>query len=445
MDNRLLWYHVQDRNRPHERQRLGSFFYWGKDKKFGQTCQGCQRVGVTHRGHLLLSKSNQIKNSFDVWRRCPYNAVTKGHSRPSRGLSNQMSFLFIGTTGDRAGHSLFAWAMVRRLVEKGLTVGFLKPFGSHPIYDQGRWTDPDALLFKRVLGLSEPLDRLCSYLHPEEAWAEKGADEIIGEIRSLAEELSAGRDVLLIMGSRRVFFDDVSCGVSDILLTINLEADFVLIDRYWRPQTSIYSILSVSSLLKDRLKGIVLNRVPPERLGMVKDEIISSLTRKRIPIATAVPEDPLLCYWTLGEIRDLLDGEFLWAEQGPQRWVGGMTVGSHDLTDDVGLLKRLYNKIILLTPTPLESKGDGRSARRPIAGILLTGGRRPAPQVLEAAKKAHIPLILTQGDNFAALERLEQATPGLSPDDEAKVRRFTELMDEDGVLNRMIGSLGLGP
>ena len=178
-----------------------------------------------------------------------------------------MSFLFVGTTGDRAGHSLFTWTMARRLVEKGLTVGFIKPFGSHPVHTQGLWTDPDSLLFKRVLKLPEPPGRLCPYPRPEGTWGQKGADEIIGEVRSLAEELSAGKDVLLIMGSRHVFFDDASCGVSDILLNINLEADFVLIDRYRRTQTSIYSILSVSSLLKDRLKGVDLTGCHRKGLG----------------------------------------------------------------------------------------------------------------------------------------------------------------------------------
>lgn len=352
-----------------------------------------------------------------------------------------MSFLFIGTTGDHAGHSLLTWAMARRLVEKDLTVGFIKPFGSHPIHIHGLWTDQDALLFKSVLKLSEPLDRLCPYPRLEEAWGEKGTDEIIEEIKSLAEELSAGKDVLIIMGSRQIFFDDASCGVSDILLNINLEADFVLVDRYRETRKSLYSILSVSSLIKDRLKGIVLNRVPPERLGTIKNQVIPSLVQKGIPITTAIPENPLLSFRTLGEIRESLDGEFLSGEEGLERCVGGMTVGSHDLTGGLMLLKRVYNKIILLEPTPLESGIDEEPAHRAIAGILLTGGGRPAPQVLEAAKKANIPLVLAQGDTFTALERLEQATPSLSPDDEAKVRRFTELMDKDGALDGLIKSL----
>jgi BioD-like phosphotransacetylase family protein len=64
-----------------------------------------------------------------------------------------MPFLFIGSTGDRAGHSLVAWAIGRRLLEKGMSVGFIKPFGTDPVHIHGQWTDQDAFLFKEALNL----------------------------------------------------------------------------------------------------------------------------------------------------------------------------------------------------------------------------------------------------------------------------------------------------
>ena len=114
-----------------------------------------------------------------------------------------------------------------------------------------------------------------------------------------------------------------------------------------------------------------------------------------------------------------------------------MTVGSADLRGKLQLFKRAYNKIILLAPS-LDRKVDETATHRPIAGIVLTGGRNPAPQLLQTAKNAGIPLMLVKGDTFAVLERLEQSTPPLSPKDEIKVRYFTELMDIDGSLDRLV-------
>jgi BioD-like phosphotransacetylase family protein len=84
-----------------------------------------------------------------------------------------MSFLFIGSTGDRAGHSLITWTIARKLLGKGLRVGFVKPFGTNPFYVQGSWTDHDAYLFREVLKLKEPVERLCPYLVSDETWRQK--------------------------------------------------------------------------------------------------------------------------------------------------------------------------------------------------------------------------------------------------------------------------------
>jgi len=75
------------------------------------------------------------------------------------------------------------------------------------------------------------------------------------------------------------------------------------------------------------------------------------------------------------------------------------------------------------------------------AGIVLTGGRSPAPPLLQAAKRANLPLLLVKQDTFPALERLEQSTSHLSPGDVVKVRHILELMAHEGALERLLESL----
>jgi BioD-like phosphotransacetylase family protein len=351
-----------------------------------------------------------------------------------------MSFLFIGSTGDRAGHSLVSWTISRRLVENGLNVGFLKPFGMSPVQIEGRWIDPDAFLFKKVLKLHEPVEQICPYLITEDVWRQKESKKITDDILSLARELSISKDVIIVMGSGQIFLDDVSSHVSDISLINGLAADFVLVNRYRDPARSIYSILSVSSLLKDRIKGIILNRVLPEKLEEVRDRVAPSLAQKGVPIAATLPEDPVLSFRSLAEIREALDGQILQGEGNLDQPVSGMTVGSADLKGELQLFKRAYNKIILLAPSP--DRGiEGTSTHRPVAGIILTGGRNPAPRLLQTAGDARIPLMLVKDDTFSVLERLDRSAPPLSPKDEIKVRYFTELMDNNGMLDDLIKSI----
>ena len=350
-----------------------------------------------------------------------------------------MSFLFIGSTGNHAGKSLLTWAIARRLVEKGLNVGFMKPFGTQPVHMHGEWTDQDAALLKEALNLQEPFERICPYLVSEDGWRKKDKEVIVEELKDLAQELSSEKDILLIMGTQHIFFDESLCPVADTSLINALQSDTILVNRYQQPSTSLYSILSVSSLLKERLKGVLLNRVPPEMLEGITDKIIPSLSQKGIPVLTAVPEDPILSLQTLGDIKDILNGKVICEEESLGKPIGGMTVSSADLEGDLLIFKRVYNKIVLLEPFSLDMETE--AALRPITGILLTGGRTPPPQAVEACEKAHVALILIEEDTFSAQERLEQHPPRLSPGDEIKMRYFTEFLDRNGALDTLLQSL----
>jgi BioD-like phosphotransacetylase family protein len=354
-----------------------------------------------------------------------------------------MSLLFIGSTGDRAGHSLITWAIARRLTKMGLNVGFVKPFGTDPVSIDGRWIDHDAQLLTQSLRLKEPPEALCPFLVSDETWRAKGTDEIMAEFKSLVQELSESNDLVIIMGSKHIFFDDAACPVPDISFIRELDADCILIHRYRKISRTVYSILSVSSLVKNKMRGIILNRIPPQEMHQITSDLIPNLRQKGIPITSALPEDPVLSFRSLREVREILNSDILWGTEHLEKPVSAMTVGSADLSGELLVFKRAYNKIILLEASVDDGKVETPPGPRPVAGILLTGGRQPPSQLVEAAKRSHLPLLLAKEDTFTALEKLEQSTSHLSPEDEPKVRHVTELMERDGGFDRLMGSLGL--
>ncbi|MBN1101867.1 MAG: phosphotransacetylase family protein [Deltaproteobacteria bacterium] len=353
-----------------------------------------------------------------------------------------MLFLFVGSTGDGAGHTLVTWAIARRLAERGLKVGFVKPVGTHPVQADGVWTDQDALLFKEALNLPETLSEICPHPLSEDSWKEMGSPEILTDLKGFLQKVSAGKDVLIIMGSRHVFFDDATGPLPDSSLIPALKADFILVHRPRKISKSIYSILSIYSLLKDNIRGIVFNRVTSSDLPSVRERVLPSLIRKGVPATTALPEDPFLSYRSLREIGEVLKAQILCREGSLEQPIASITVGSADLSGGLLIFKRAYNKIVFLAPGPPGGE-NGALQGRPVAGILLTAGRQPAPQLLQAAAQARIPLLLVQDDTFAALERLEQSPSILSFRDEVKVRRFTELMERDRALDRLLERLRL--
>ncbi len=344
-----------------------------------------------------------------------------------------MTFLFIGTTGNQAGQSLVAWAVARRLKERGLTTGFFKPCPTPPLYRHDISGDSDALLFKDALDIQDPLEKICPDL---DAWAtsdDKDAANLMGEVSSLAAENAVGKDVLLIVGSEHIFFDEVTQLLPDVSLISELGADLILVHRYKKFSTTVYSLLSVISLLRERVKGIIINRVPLDCVAGLKAQIVPVLIQKG-PFVIVLPEDPVLTYKNVGRINQIIGGEIICGEAFLDRLVANITVGAGTLTGDLQVFRRVYNKIVLLGP---EDAGDNP------AGIILTGNRKPADPVLRAAEKSNIPLLLAKEDSFAVKERLENDAPVLTTADENKVIHFTAMMDEDNALNRLVDVLGL--
>jgi BioD-like phosphotransacetylase family protein len=342
-----------------------------------------------------------------------------------------MSLVYISSTGDHAGQSLIAWTIARRLLEKGLRPGFFKPFGTGPVHINDVWTDPDAFLFKEVLNIQDPLEIICPFTDPGSIEKHQRPKEILDKIKKSAEHFLADREILLILGSKHIFFDEALHSLPDISIISELNADLVLVHRYQKISTTLYSILSVNSLLKKKVKGVIINRVPPDKIEEVIRQIIPALNEKGIFNISFIPEDPGLSFRRLGEICTILNGKVIFGENFINNAVERMSVGTTNLSGDLLLFKRVYNKIVLLGP----SNDCG------VAGIIMTGNREPGEKILDAVKKSNIPLILIREDSLEALERLEDVMPSLSPADENKAVHCAGIMDRSGSLNKLIDSI----
>jgi hypothetical protein len=344
-----------------------------------------------------------------------------------------MALLFIGSTGDQAGHTLLTWAIINKLLEKGLRPGFFKPFGTGSVNVRGSLIDHDAMLFKNLLGLEASLERICPYLLADDGWRCKGPSQIMEACRDLSRELSRGKDLLIVMGSKHIFLDDASWPVQDLNLVVGLEADFILVDRFRKASNSLYSVLFAYSLVKHLMKGVVINRVLPENMEEVRRKVLPSLTSKGIGVASAIGEDPFLSLWSLREIADELSAEVLWGEEELGRKVWRMAIGSSPLSGSTLLFKRVYNKVILIASQTTGGEEDMNAfSSEVVAGILLTGGVRPPPQLIAAAAGENIPLFLVKENTLSAMERLERSPRRLSLRDRPKVDYFSNLLDREG-------------
>lgn len=243
-------------------------------------------------------------------------------------------------------------------------------------------------------------------------------------------------DATLIMGSKSMFSDFSVSPVSDTQLVREHRAKICLMDRYQGLPASIYSILSIHSLFKGSLKVVVVNRVPLEDLQAVRDRLVPMLLAQGIPAVAVLPEDPILASFSLARMSEQLGAEVLEGAGDVRGIVGGCTLGSHSLVGPLRIFRQVYGKIVLLALPDEQSISDpacntvhSLDGPRPVVGIVLTGGRRPGQTLLDAARKARIPLLLTALDTFSAFERIQSGTSPVTNEEGYKERRFAHLLE----------------
>ena len=142
------------------------------------------------------------------------------------------------------------------------------------------------------------------------AWGSlrKQGEDLLKRIDAAFQEVSRGKDVVLIMGAKEIFFGGELSPLSDSVLVKRLNATVLLVDRYQRDNLTFYSILSLNSFLEGRVKAAILNHVPPEKMDHVKSRVIPFLREKGLRSAGAVPEDPLLSAFTVSDLAEWVGG-----------------------------------------------------------------------------------------------------------------------------------------
>ena len=350
-----------------------------------------------------------------------------------------MKTIFIGSTGPHSGRTLMAWSLTRALTERGLDVGFYKPYPREESLLGGGRLDPDQAIMQAALDLTD-LPAWIEKRPGREVLATLGIQQVETMIFDEFREASDGKDALVVMGSREMFSDSVLPGPPDSSLVPLFEADVVLMDTYRSDSTSIYSILSINSLLGGRVRSVILNRIPPDLVEEVKDSLVPFLEKHGIHVGAVIPEDPELSMVTVKGIACTLEGEVLCCADKLEGNVQSHTIGSIQLEGGLRLFRTVYNKVVLLGGGVSEDMEATK--RTTVQGIVLTGGRPPSRKVVEAAESAQIPLILVEADTFATIDLLDRASPHVEAADRFKIERFGDWIEAGAGVNALLEQVG---
>jgi phosphate acetyltransferase len=196
------------------------------------------------------------------------------------------------------------------------------------------------------------------------------------------------------------------------------------------------------------LAATAVNRVTAAQVDDIVDQI-KGLQRDGEPLYI-LPEEPTLGKPTVGEIARALNATVLQGEANElNREVRDFKVAAMNLPN---FLDYVVDGALVITPGDrsdviLGSVALAFSETYPnIAGILLTGGLTPEPQVqrlIEGAKKSPTPIILVDTDTYTTAMNVSAVPAVITPDNERKIAAalglFESRVDLEEFGNRITG------
>ncbi|MBI4965168.1 MAG: phosphate acetyltransferase [Desulfomonile tiedjei] len=172
--------------------------------------------------------------------------------------------------------------------------------------------------------------------------------------------------------------------------------------------------------------AIVANRVQPAQATEIVSEV-----RRAIPkdiLFYAIPEHGILAKPTVAEIAQALQAERLLGEpESLNRMVTQSKVAAMELPH---FLERIEEGNLIITPGDrsdiiLGSLAADASASYPhIAGLLLTGGFKPAPQVqrlIQGLAGSSVPILSVETDTYTTATNVSAVKGSLVPEDSRKI------------------------
>jgi phosphate acetyltransferase len=335
--------------------------------------------------------------------------------------------IYIFGSEPQAGKSVVLLGIMELLSRHVQKLGFFRP-----LVREGETKDDAIRLISNRYHLPYPsrIKYGMTYERARALVAEEKYDEVLKRILEEYGSLESECDVIVCLGTG---FHDIPPGLAldfniDVANNLGALAAPVATGLGRTPQEVISRSLVLLNLLEAKrceVLALFVNRVAPERV----DEFLGLLAKEKIQVPIfALPELAMLAKPTVGEIAEYL---------GAGRWSGDPESFIHEVEDiKIGamelpnFLDHLVEGTLVITPGDRSDiilgslMADAATTYPRIAGLLLTGGLRPAPQVeriIEGLRKSPVPVLTVEADTFTAGTQASQVRGRIRPENPRKM------------------------
>lgn len=352
--------------------------------------------------------------------------------------------IFVAATRQNDGKtttSLGLFAAMRTLTKQ---VGFIKPVGQRFVDVKGNKIDEDTILLDSIFDVQVPIEAMspvavdASFTRRYLQNPAKNLPILVDKMCRAFDRSSYKKDVCIIEGSGHAgvgaVFDLSNAQVAKLL---GAKAVIVAQGGIGRPIDEIALNKALFDKYGVEVIGVILNKVLPEKMDLVREFAGIGLARLGIPLLGVIPLQKQLVAPNLSQIVEEINGRWLNAREiGRKERILRVIIGAMSAK---GVIDYLQPGVLIITPGDREDvlfsaiAAAGISGKQVVSGIVLTRNILPHPKLMEMIAQTNIPCVICSEESYSVASRINNMTVKTQPEDHDKIpiikRMFLEHID----------------
>ncbi|MBU6409068.1 MAG: AAA family ATPase [Verrucomicrobia bacterium] len=357
--------------------------------------------------------------------------------------------IFIAATRQNDGKTTVSLGLISALQEFFPRVGYIKPVGQRFIQVEEQKIDEDTVLMDAVYRMNCPLVDM-SPIAVEPDFTRKylqaaNNETLVRKIQTAFDRVAWEKDFVLCEGSGHAGVGSVF-DLSNARVAKLLGAKAVIVSQggIGRPIDEIALNQALFEKEEVEIAGVILNKVLGEKVDYVTDFARRGLKRKGLELLGVLPHQRILCNPSIDLVREELGAELLNPSASLQGLADDVVVGAMSAQNAIPFFRR---GVLLITPGDREDLVLAAGAtthpysRDKMAGIVLTGGLRPAPAVAKAIQAMPIPVLLASADSYEVASRVNNLIVKTRPADAEKISLIRDIVAKNVNVKKIVESL----
>ncbi|MFQ6042555.1 MAG: phosphotransacetylase family protein [Candidatus Poribacteria bacterium] len=354
-----------------------------------------------------------------------------------------MKTLLISSVCDYCGKTLVCMGLGKRLQLDGLKITYMKALGKYTTKISDVVVDSDAAFLYKILDIEDELALSSPVILTQDlivhAYIGKIREDLEKKIIDAHAKLADGKDIVIV-GSAGDFNEGSLLNIPATKLVHSLDAQMIIIDRCDK-ELFVDDLLAIKEILGERIIGVILNQLHPDRLDYVHKYIVPFLNAKGLDVLGILPFDPILNSATVDEICDRLGAYVLCCEDKLDELVEGFSIGAMTVESALKYLRKRPNYAVITGGDRPEIQLAALETNAKC--VILTGNLYPNDIIIARAEERGIPLLVVSEDTITTVQQVEELIGRLKIRDERKIARGIDLVREHVDFQLLYEKLGV--